>query len=82
MPLTKEERHALATRVRLGEVLPEGYPNRHHFDKWRNALTLDTRIVLGVCIARYKRGNWYWEDGCPVPDTDWDVAIMEYLERE
>lgn len=96
MPLSKEERHALAVRVRLGEkyeITNEqgwvGYSAGHSAAPWRTPAGNGFVDVLGVRIARAGPHSewWEWEDGTAFHRYEYtnqslSRAILEYLERD
>lgn len=88
MPLTKEEKLHLATRVRLGEITPVA--SHHRWDATAVGVEWDRHYahcvirVLGVWVATYNGSTTSWEDGSttqPLPGSRWSDLVLEYLER-
>lgn len=98
MSLTKEERHALATRIRLGETIPNCLGLSA---PWRTGAGDGYIDVLGVRIATSWRrlqgmdyvGNyshpceWQWENGqkfirSSLNSDALTAAVLDYLERD
>lgn len=96
MPLTKEERHRLAVRVRLGETYPTTYLTDYAAGWWyrlrpntKNPGSADA-YVLGVLVGTYHLTSGIspprvWECGFSHPRSRnilISEELMDYLERD
>lgn len=91
--LSKEERHRLATRIRLGEI--DASQRRDVSHRWWSCRYLGSAqwmYALGVYVGTVEyelsAGLVTWEDGTCTPDTtesvhgSWALDCLDYLEKE